>query len=183
MNIFSVYWLHRLFNGPIADYLERITTNMLITKDQILAARGKRKTVIIDVPEWFPDGQVLVMEMSGKERDAFDADMISIQGNGKQQLNLRNVRAKLVAKCIVNPADFILEESSDGRIISATLKLGNTPERVFNDIEANDLGDLSATALERVFSAAQELSGITKKDIDELTGDLKNDRSVGSGLN
>jgi hypothetical protein len=150
----------------------------LLTKDQILAARNTRKTEIVDVPEWFADGQVLIVELSGKERDAFEADMIQLGTNGQQKMNLRNIRAKLVARCIVNDADFDI--SNDG---IATLKHAHTITRMFNDIDVNDLGDVSATALQRVFERCQKLSGITKEDVDELVGDLKNDQSADFGLN
>lgn len=157
---------------------------MIITRDQILNARAQRKTMLVDVPEWFDGGQVILVELSGKERDQFDAEMITVGGNGSQKLNLRNVRAKLCAKAIANPEDFELETDDKGRVIAARLKDGiATPRRLFTDIEANDLGDLSASALDRVFSAAQRLSGITKEDIKELTGELKNDESGAFGSN
>lgn len=150
----------------------------LLTKIQILEARNRRKTLIVDVPEWFDEGQVIIIELSGKERDSFEADMIQVGTNGQQKVNLRNIRAKLVARCIVNPDDFDIGEDE-----SATLKKGHTITRMFNDVEVNDLGDVSATALQRVFEKCQHLSGITKEDVDELTGDLKNDQSANSGLN
>lgn len=149
----------------------------LLTKVQILEARNRRKTQIIDVPEWFEDGQVIIIELSGKERDAFEADMVQLGTNGQQKINLRNIRAKLVARCVVNPDDFDVVEGV------ATLKHGHTITRMFNDVETNDLGDVSATALQRVFEAAQHLSGITKKDVEELVGDLKNDQSADFGSN
>ena len=154
----------------------------MLTKVQILEARNRRKTQIIDVPEWFDDGQVIIIELSGKERDAFEADMVQLGTNGQQKINLRNIRAKLVARCIVNPDDFIIEKVAT-LPMTATLKEGHTITRMFNDIETSDLGDVSATALQRVFEAAQHLSGITKEDVKELAGDLGNDQSGDFGLN
>lgn len=184
----------------------------LLTKDQILDARNKRKTEIVAVPEWFKDGEVLIIELSGKERDAFEADMIQLGTNGAQKVNLRNIRAKLVARCVVNPDDFDIIDIPVNASVSqfapdlsvpemnteaglqhllntadmgkrAILKEGHKITRLFNDVEANDLGDVSATALQRVFDRCQKLSGITKEDVAELTGELKNDRSADFGLN
>lgn len=158
----------------------------MLTKVQILEARNRRKTQIVDVPEWFEDGQVIIIELSGKERDAFEADMIQLGTNGQQKVNLRNIRAKLVARCIVNPDDFrIVDKNEDGNLVTpfAELKNGHTITRMFNDVEVNDLGDVSATALQRVFDKCQHLSGMTKEDIDELVTDLKNDQSADFGLN
>jgi len=158
----------------------------LLTKIQILEARNRRKTEIVDVPEWFEDGQVIIIELSGKERDAFEADMIQLNTNGKQNINLRNIRAKLVARCVVNPDDFDVKEVwKNGHVdgYTAALKQGHTITRMFNDIDVNDLGDVSASALQRVFERCQKLSGITKEDVNELAGDLKNDQSADFGSN
>lgn len=155
----------------------------MLTKVQILDARNRRKTQIIDVPEWFEDGQVIIIELSGKERDAFEADMVQVNTNGQQKINLRNIRAKLVARCIVDPNDFVIVIDQDGKAVEAVLKPNHTSTRMFNDIETSDLGDVSATALQRVFEAAQHLSGITKEDVTELAGDLKNDQSGDFGSN
>lgn len=151
-----------------------------LSKDEILAARDRRSTQIVAVPEWFDDGFVIVIELSGRERDAFEAAMIQLSTNGKQSLNLHNIRAKLAGRAIVDPADFDIIEDASPR---AVLKPGHSPKRLFNDMEINDLGDVSASALQRVFDVAQQLSGITQKDVEELTEDLKNVQSGNSGTN
>jgi hypothetical protein len=182
----------------------------LLTKEQILATRNTRKTELVDTPEW--GGSVLIIELSGKERDAFEADMIQLGTNGQQKVNLRNIRAKLVARCIVNSDDYdIIDIPNDAQVKDivpdlsvtqmnteagiqhityvaktgkrAVLKPGHSPTRMFNDVEVNDLGDVSATALQRVFDRCQHLSGITKEDVNELVGDLKNDQSGDFGSN
>lgn len=147
----------------------------LLTREMILAARGRLKAELVEIPDWA--GSVVVVELTGRDRDAFEAEMIQLSTNGKQSMNLRNIRAKLCARAIVDPDDY--------EIINDAPKLreGHTPHRLFTDLEANDLGDLSAEGLEKIFSVAQRLSGISKKDVDTLTGDLKNDQSANSGLN
>ena len=118
---------------------------MVLDRDSILAADDlKRETV--EVPEW--GGEVIVREMTGRERDRFEAGWINadkgdVQVNPK---NLDNFRARLVAQTVVD------EE-------------GN---RLFTDDDAVELGSKSAAALDRVFTVATRLSGITDKDVDDL---------------
>ena len=149
------------------------------TKEQTLATRSHRRTSIVDVPEL--GYSYILLELSGKERDAFEASLINRAKNGSQQgINLQNLRAKLVARSVVNPEDFNIEEHN-GVAISATLLPDHKPTRMFNEIEANDLGDISASALQRLFKAAQALSGISEDDVEEMVGDLKNDQNGVSG--
>lgn len=180
-NIFDDENIDRVFSPLAADLIRSITHMSLLNKEQILAARNTRKTEIVDTPEW--GGSVLIIELSGKERDAFEADMVQLGTNGNQKINLRNIRAKLAARCIVSSDDFDITSNDGGVHSFATLKHGHTPTRLFNDIDVNDLGDVSATALQRVFERCQKLSGITKEDVDELVGELKNDQSGDFGLN
>lgn len=114
----------------------------MLTKDQILESQDIPEQVV-EVPEW--GGFVKVRGMTGIERDQFESSIM--RGKGKNiQLNWNNIRAKLVAKSIVN---------------------GNG-ENLFTDADVAALGKKSAAALDRVFEIAQKLSGITKEDIEEL---------------
>ena len=98
----------------------------------------------VEVPEW--GGMVRVRGLTGTERDAMEASMV--EGKGKKaDVNLANLRAKLCARCMVD----------------------DNGKRLFNDMEIPELGRKSAKALERVFSVARELSGLSDEDIDELT--------------
>lgn len=158
----------------------------LLTKDQILSARSRLKTQVVDVPEW--GGSVIVCELTGSMRDAFEGAMVQGRVNGSTQLNMTNVRARLAAFSIVNPDDFERESTvSDDGVLSFSgvyrIKDGKTPRRMFTDAEIAELGQLSAAALSRVADVAQKLSGIGQSDIQELAGDLKNDQSANSGLN
>lgn len=97
----------------------------------------------VDVPEW--GGTVRVKGLTGSERDAFEESCIS--GKGKQaSFKMTNIRAKLVAKTVID------EE-------------GNT---IFKEADVEALGKKNGSALDRVFTVAQRLSGITKEDIEEL---------------
>ncbi len=99
----------------------------------------------LEIPEW-GGRKVLVRGMTGRDRDNWEASVYKQKGTDVR-LNMKNARAKLVALCVVD---------EDGN-------------RLFNDGDISTLGNKSAKALDRIFTFAQELSGISKDDIDELT--------------
>lgn len=113
------------------------------TREQILNA-DDLKTEEIFIPEW--NFTVIVKAMTGQERDAFEASIVELKGS-TQSYKFENIRAKLVAKTVINP---------------------ETKEPMFSvgDIEA--LGKKSAAALDRIFSVSQKLSKITGADVEEL---------------
>ena len=115
-----------------------------LTRDAILKAHDL-PTEDVEVPEW--GGVVRVRGLTGAERDAFEQSIVEQRGKNTR-MNLRNIRAKLVALTVVD------EE-------------GN---RVFSDEDAEALGKKSAAALDRVFAAAQRLSGLRPEDVEELAG-------------
>ena len=108
---------------------------MTLTKDQILEAQDLQNESV-DVPEW--SGSVLVRTMTGADRDAFEASMITTLPDGTRKPNMANMRAKLVALTVVDDA-------------------GN---RVFDVTDVDRLALKSASALERVFNAAQRINGL-----------------------
>lgn len=114
----------------------------LLSKEAILGAEDMR-TQDVPVPEW--DGTVRVKGLTGAERDAFESEIVQRNGKNITQ-NLKNIRARLVVMTVVDEAG--------ARVFG------------FRDIEA--LGEKSAKALDRVFSVAQELSGLRDEDVDEL---------------
>lgn len=97
----------------------------------------KRETV--PVPEW--GGEVIVRTMTGAERDTFESEI-----TGKKGVNRDNIRAKLLARVLIN------EEG----------------KRLFSDNDIADLGDKSGNVLDRLFGIAQNLNGIGAKDVEEL---------------
>lgn len=122
----------------------------MLTKQQILNARD---TVVetVPVPEWAPPGTSLeeavvnVRSLSGLQRDAFEASLVTGQGRARAP-DMRNMRAKLCAQCIVD------EQGT----------------QMFTNDEIALLGDKNAKALDRVFSVAQRLSGFTDADVQDL---------------
>ncbi len=122
-----------------------------LTRDEILQADDLEMEVV-KVPEW--GGEVLVRGLTGTERDAFEGSIITLKGK-QSSMNMQNVRAKLVARSIVD--EYL--------------------ERLFSDADVEALGKKSAAALDRVFSVAQRLSGVSDEDVEELA---KNSESVQS---
>lgn len=112
----------------------------ILTKDQILQAKDARMEEV-EVPEW--EGSVFVRSLTGKERDQLEAEIIQKPG----QRNMENLRAKLITLSVVD-------------------KEGN---RLFDLKDAVALGGKNARALDRLFAVAQRLSGLTQKDMEELT--------------
>jgi hypothetical protein len=114
-----------------------------LSRDQVLGA-DDRQTEDVPVPEW--GGTVRVRALSGVERDAYEAGIVSLQGDGSKVVNLKNLRGRLVSLSCVD---------EDG-------------SRIFTDEDAISLGDKSAAALERVFDVARKLSGLSEDDVKEL---------------
>ena len=130
----------------------------LLTRDQILQARDITAQ-LVEVPEW--GGSVWVRGLTGSERDDYEASLIKGRGRNRD-VNLHNMRAKLVCRACV-----ISDEPEAGR--------------VFSDDDAGVLAKKSAAALERVFTVAQKLSGLTEADVEELSKELGEGQSSASG--
>lgn len=122
----------------------------LLKRQQILDANDM-KTEIVSVPEW--GGDVCIKMMTGTERDAFEAATIKQNKNGSQSRNFDNVRARFLVKVIIDPDD------------------NNLP--VFTESDIKALGAKSVAALDRVFSAAQELNSVTDQDVENLANSFE----------
>jgi len=126
----------------------------LLTKEQILRVKDI-ETRTVHVPEW--GGDVLVRSLSATERDYFESKLVD-QSGGKVRANLQNIKARLASMAIVD---------EDGN-------------RVFTEQEIAILGTKSAAALNRISEAITDMSGISKKDMDELAGNSEAMTSEGS---
>lgn len=124
-------------------------------RDRILAADDRPKETVF-VPQW--GLSVFVRTLSGAERDDWEASIVQQKGKATTY-DLRNIRARLVCKCIVDEG---------GR-------------RVFSDHEAEVLGEKSAAALDLLFTVAQRLNALTNADVDELGKASGIVQSAGSG--
>jgi hypothetical protein len=107
-----------------------------------------RSVEVVSVPMW-NNRKVRLRVMSAAERDEFEASTVEMK-RGKQRPNIANLRARLVARCIVD---------ADG-------------ELVFKSGDVARLGKKSAKALDFLFQKCQELNGFTEKDIEELAEDF-----------
>jgi hypothetical protein len=119
----------------------------LLSRKEILEAVD-RVTEEVEVPEW--GGHVIVTSLNGKERDAFEASVL-IQKGKDTRVNMKNARAKLVSMATVDEKG----------------------ERIFSQADIEALGLKNAGALDRVYSVAARLSGLTDDDLKELTEDLE----------
>lgn len=120
----------------------------------------KLRTQVLDVPEW--GGSVIIREMTGTDRDAYEAGIFgeTVPGKGKdRKINLLNARARLVVKCLVD----------------------ENGQRLYQDNEVYLLGKLPAAGLDKVYDAARILSGITDEDDKAIEEALKNSQTDQSG--
>jgi len=127
---------------------------MLLNKEQIKQA-SDIQTQDIEVPEW--GGVVRLKSLTGAERDRFEAGVVRGQGRNTT-VNMKNLRAKLVAQSAI---------AEDG-------------SPLFSEDDVKWLGEKSAKALNRLFNAAQSLSGLSDGDVKELTENFTNARSEDS---
>lgn len=127
---------------------------MLLNKEQIKSV-SDLETQDIEVPEW--GGTVRLKSLTGAERDRFEASVVQGQGRNTT-VNMQNLRAKLVAQSAI----------------------GEDGKPLFTEEDVKWLGEKSAKALNRLFNAAQQLSGLSESDVKELAGNFKDARSDGS---
>jgi len=126
----------------------------LLTKEEILTSEDLNWRDV-QVPEW--GGVVRVRALTGTQRDAFESEVVVMNGRDVQR-NTRNIRARLVSLTVVD---------EDGK-------------PVFHHTDIDALGNKSAKALDRVFSAASELSGLSEADVEELAENFVSGQSDGS---
>lgn len=117
---------------------------MVLTREQILGqVDAPLKTERVQVPEW--GGEVIIREWTGTERDEFENSFVNDEG--KRDLDAtQNVRAKIVARSVVDEKGHLQ----------------------FTPADVEQLGQLSAKALNRVFMRARDLIGMSDKDVKEL---------------
>lgn len=117
---------------------------VILGRDAILAAQDIAIETV-EVPEW--GGSVIVKGMSGEQRDAFEASVVSERG-GKAEVDMRNLRAKFVARCVVD------EKGA----------------RLFADEDVPALARKSGAVLDRLFEVGQRLAGMRPADVEALAG-------------
>lgn len=113
---------------------------MYLTKEQILSAQDF-KYEEVQIPEW--GGTVRVRGLTAYERDELEVQAMEAQKNPDAA---KNVRARLVVKCLVD---------ADGN-------------RLFKDSDADALGTKHGAILDKLFWVTQRLSALTAQDIEDL---------------
>ena len=123
------------------------TARRALTAEAILAA-DDLPTIWIQTSEWGKNSGVWVRGMSGSERDEFEMRVSGLDGGGNQvKMNYVNLRASLVASCVVD---------DDGN-------------RLFSGDQVEALGRKSGAVLDRLFDAARKASGIGDDDVKALS--------------
>lgn len=115
---------------------------MALTREQIKAKRGVRPRVAVEVPEL---GTVYVAKFSAKDRDRFEQ---MVTGGKVGGVNLENVRARFVAMVCVN---------EDGT-------------RMFDEGDADWIGDLDTDTVQAIVDAGFKLNGIGANAVEEAAG-------------
>ena len=106
----------------------------------------------VDVPEW--GGKIRVRMMTGTERDSFEQSIMKAEGKEFVR-DMTNMRAKLLVRTICDADN----------------------KRVFGDKDVDVIGGKAASALEKIFEAAQRLNKLSASDAEELE---KNSESEGN---
>jgi len=116
---------------------------MAVTREQVKARRGVRPRVPVEVPEL---GTVYVAKFSAKDRDWFE--QVVTGGKVGGSVNLENVRARFVARVAVN---------EDGT-------------RMFEDADAEWIGELDTDIVQAIVDAGFKLNGIGANAVEEAAG-------------
>lgn len=116
---------------------------MTLSREAILEAQDLQGE-LVEVPEW--GGPVYVRCMTGTERDAFESEAYTLKGKNVE-INRENFRARLLVRVLVDD-------------------LG---ARLFSDKDVAKLGGKSAKSLDRLFSVAMRINGLSREDVEDLT--------------
>ena len=125
-----------------------------LTRDAILSV-SDLATESVPVPEW--GGDVLVKTLTGAERDAFEQACENAK-KGKS-IALKELKARLVAMAVCDERGAALFTAKD----------------------IPDLNKKNSKAIDRLFKAAQRLSGLSNDDVEQLAGNSSGDQSDDSG--
>ena len=113
---------------------------MALTRDQIKAKRGVRPREPVDDPEL--GGTVYVAKMTARERDDFE---FMVTGGKVGGMNMSNIRARFLAIVCVN---------EDGT-------------KMFDEADAEWLGDLDTDVVQSIVDAGFRLNGIGLNALEE----------------
>jgi hypothetical protein len=120
----------------------------MLTKESIFGANDITIEKV-EIPEW--GGNVFVKTMTGRERDAYEESCIPEDDGEKtdskqRETNFTNIRARMACMTICD----------------------ENGKRLFTMDDAQELGEKSASGLDRIFTVATELNKISAADVEEL---------------
>lgn len=113
----------------------------MLNRSDILSKKDLKKEKV-NVSEW--GGDVFVSEMTGEVKDQWEQEIIRREEN----LNLKNPRAKLVVATVVDEKG----------------------EPLFSFKDVDQIGKLSAAALNCVCEVAQRMNGLSDESLEEIEG-------------
>jgi hypothetical protein len=109
----------------------------MLNREEILSKVSlKKETVLVEA--W--GGEVIVSEMSGAMRDAWEQSITQKDSSGK----IVSPRAKMVLYCVVDDHGI----------------------RLFKDNDLDEIGKLSSAAIERICEVAMRLNGLGSNDVE-----------------
>lgn len=114
----------------------------LISRETLLGALECPEETV-DIPAL--GGAVKVRGLSGVDLDSYHQAITVGKGN-KRDVNMKNLRTKLVVRCVVD---------GNGR-------------RLLTDDDADALSQIRGDVIGKLFTVAQKLSGLSDEEIDEL---------------
>ena len=121
-----------------------------LTRDEILGV-DDLDFEDVSVPEWGTDCGVRIRTGGAEDRDDFDKSILLRKGKNLE-VNTKLMRVKLLARSIVDP---------------------ETNKPVFTEADLERLAKKNARAIVRLYDVAARLWGITKEDVEVLTGESK----------
>jgi len=116
-----------------------------ITRDAALKVADLPREKV-NVPEWGDGAYVFVRSLTGTERDSWELYALEQKKRFHTDGGFPGIRASLLVRCLVD---------DDGN-------------RVFVDTDVDELGGKSGKALDRLWTVAAKLSGITSDDVEDL---------------
>lgn len=129
-----------------------------LTRQQILGSKSAAKMVRLDAPFW--GGSINVKELTGKERDQFEAVIIKEREKAKKADKdyKPNVRGLMLALCVCDDA-------------------GNP---IFELEDAEKIGEFPAWQLQAIVENADQLNRFSEKEKEELEKKFENRGGSGS---
>lgn len=127
-----------------------------LNKNDLIKRGSERKHITVPVPEL--GGDVMLQSLTSRERDDFERESIEQKGDVTEIRD--NLRARLVAKSIVDP---------------------DTKQPMFNAMEVRDLGRVRSGIMDRLYQQARDLSDVSDEDVERMVKASEPDHSPDSG--